>query len=124
MKENKEIGKRAIKPVDNIKKIREEEARKKERKWENDSWLKKEVRKNTEIIHPTTHVQNVIGEGHFIPVKVRKSSDDDYIEYENDGDTLSKTLPVMKCLDKIREDLANTVKRLKSGGSLWKLTRM
>ena len=124
MKENKEIGKRAIKPVDNIKKIREEEARKKERKWENDSWLKKEVRKNTEIIHPTTHVQNVIREGHFIPVKVRKSSDDDYIEYENDGDTLSKTLPVMKYLDKIREDLANTVKRLKSGGSLWKLTRM
>ena len=37
MKENKEIGKRAIKPVDNIKKIREEEARKKERKSENDS---------------------------------------------------------------------------------------
>lgn len=66
----------------------------------------------------------MIGEGHFIPVKVRKSSDDDYIEYENDGDTLSKTLPVMKYLDKIREDLANTVKRLKSGGSLWKLTRM
>ena len=47
----------------------------------------------------------MIGEGHFIPVKVRKSSDDDYIEYENDGDTLSKTLPVMNILIKLEKIL-------------------
>ena len=77
MNENKKIRKRAINAIDDIKNIREKE----ERKLEKDSLCKKEEGKDGELINPTADVQNLIGEGHFILVKVKKSSNGDYIKY-------------------------------------------
>lgn len=53
----------------------------------------------------------------FVLVRVKEISNVDYIEYENDGDTLSKTLPVTDYLDEIRQYLINKLKKLKSTGS-------
>ena len=54
---------------------------KEERKLENDYLYKKEEGKYGEFIDPAADVQNLIGEGCFILVKVKESSNGDYIEY-------------------------------------------
>ena len=45
----------------------------------------------------------MIDEGRFIPIKVKYSSNDDYIEYESCGDTRSKTISVTDYLGEIRQ---------------------
>lgn len=53
--------------------MRKKEVRKEERKLENElENQKKKIRKDGELINPTTHVQNVIGEWPFILEKLNK----------------------------------------------------
>ena len=53
--------------------------------------------------------------------KILESSYSDYIEYESDDDTLSKTLSLTAYLDGIKQHLASIIKELKSTRSSWKM---
>lgn len=90
---------------------------KRKKKIERWFFTKKEKRKDGELVNPPIHVQKLTGVKRFVLVRVKEISNVDYIEYENDGDTLSKTLPVTDYLDEIRQYLINKLKKLKSTGS-------
>ena len=49
----------------------------------------------------------MLGEGLFILVNFQEGPDGNYIEYENDVDTLCKILLVIKYLDGIRQPVSN-----------------
>lgn len=88
--------------------------KKKIRRW---FFTKKEKRKDGELVNPPIYVQKLTGVKRFVLVRVKEISNVDYTEYENDGDTLSKTLSVTDYLDEIRQYLINKLKKLKSIGS-------
>ena len=91
-----------MKVIDNIKKNKRKRSKIKRKNLENNFLHKQEEIKNGELIDPTIDVQNLISEESFIPVKVKESSNCAYIEYESGGDTLFKTLSVIKYLDDIK----------------------
>ena len=75
MKGYKEIRKRRIKAINNVKKILEKEATKEEIK----------LLKST-----TENVQNLLGKVCFTLAKVKESSNGDYIGFESCGGAFSK----------------------------------
>ena len=58
----------------------------------------------------------MLGKECFILIKIKKRSADDYIEHENDGDTLSKTILATDYLDETGQHLTKVIKKLKSAG--------